>query len=121
MWGQAMQPDAASSDEDDGQHEEVRPTSGSSKLAYTQEQASLRAQFLQASCHSLYSFGLLHAVCVPGSCSSAGLVPSAGARLMISASMHTWPAGYWGRLACVARVCSQALSDSRCTVYLAQP
>ena len=45
-----MQPEGASSDEDDEQHEQVRPTSGSSKLAYTQEQASLRDQFLQASC-----------------------------------------------------------------------
>ena len=50
---QAMQPDEASSEEGDGHPVEARPTSGSSRLAYTQEQANLRSQFLQASIRRL--------------------------------------------------------------------
>ena len=52
---QALQPgEASSEEEDEGQLQEERPTSGSSKLAYTQEQANLRSSFLQV-CTQLHA------------------------------------------------------------------
>ena len=52
---QALQPgEASSEEEDEGQLQEERPTSGSSKLAYTQEQANLRSSFLQVCTTSIH-------------------------------------------------------------------